>query len=123
MPRSTSLRTPANDAPTSRASDPPAGDYVTIKSAAHACGWKRANTFRERFLATVEDATMMGLRYDELGRAYVDVQAVEAAARKMATERAKRSPTWRIKNLGDYAVVRPSAEDLEEGGDNPESAS
>ena len=116
MPRSTQHRTTANDAPSSLVCQPPGGDYITIKAAAHACGWKRANTFRERFLATEEDAIAMGLRYDELGRAHVDAVAVEAAALMMATERANRSPTWRIENLGDYAGIRPpkpTAEDTD----------
>lgn len=107
MPRSTSLRFTATDPSASRVPEPIAGDYITITAAAHACGWKRANTFRERFLSTVEDAVAMGLRYDECGRAYVDAVAVEAAAQRMADERANRSPTWRIENLGDYAGVRP----------------
>lgn len=107
MPRSTSLRSTATDASASRVSEPLASDCITIRAAAHACGWKRANTFRERFLSTVEDAVAMGLRYDECGRAYVDAVAVEAAAQKMAAERANRSPTWRIENLGNYRGVRP----------------
>ncbi|MHB0964694.1 MAG: hypothetical protein ACYC5V_15960 [Gemmatimonadaceae bacterium] len=34
---------------------------ITIAEAARICGWKRANTFREKFLVTVDDATAMGL--------------------------------------------------------------
>jgi hypothetical protein len=108
MPRSSSHRVTAHETPAATV-PAPAREYLTIKAAAAACGWKRANSFRERWLATREDAVMMGLWYDERGCAYVDADAVEVAAQKIATERAERVPNWRIKNLGAYARPRPQS--------------
>jgi hypothetical protein len=50
----------------------------------------------------------MGLTYDELGRAHVEVEAVTAAAQEVQSERAARDPEWRIKNLGKHARKRPA---------------
>lgn len=83
-------------------------EFVLISEAARRCGWRRANTFREKFLATEEDAASMGLAYDEHGRAVVDSSAVEAAVATVERERASREPDWRVKNLGRYARPRPT---------------
>jgi hypothetical protein len=83
-------------------------NLITIAEAARICGWKRANTFREKFLATVDDATAMGLYYDAEGRALVPVDAVAAAAETEAAVRAARG-NWRLKNLKAYARQRPAA--------------
>ena len=81
---------------------------IGIAEAARRCGWTRANTFRERFLETEEDATAMGLIYDPDGRALVDAAAVAIAVGKVEKQRADRNPGWRIKNLGVHARQRPN---------------
>lgn len=85
-------------------------ELILVAEAARRCGWKRPNTFRERFLATEEEASAMGLAYDEHGRAVVDARAVEAAVAKVQSERASRDPGWRLKNLGRYARTRPTTQ-------------
>lgn len=80
---------------------------MSIKDAAARCGWKRANTFREWFLASEDDARAMGLEYDDDGRATVDAQAVEEAVRVVEQARAARARDWRVRNLGEHARKRP----------------
>lgn len=79
---------------------------ILVAEAARQCGWRRANTFRERFLVTEADAVAMGLEYDEHGRAVVDAAAVAAAALQVAREKAARAPNWRVRNLGAHAQRR-----------------
>jgi hypothetical protein len=86
---------------------PQEGQPILIAEAARRCGWRRANTFRERFLATEDAAAAMGLTYDEEGRAWVDSAAVAEAVREVETERAARDPNWRVQNLGAHARRRP----------------
>jgi len=81
-------------------------DLITIAEAARICGWKRANTFREKFLATVDDATAMGLCYDAEGRALVPVDAVAAKAQAEVATRAARG-NWRLSNLKKHLRERP----------------
>ena len=81
-------------------------DLITIAEAARICGWKRANTFREKFLVTEDDAIAMGLCYDADGRALVPVNAVAAAAEKEVAVRAARG-NWRLANLKAHRRERP----------------
>lgn len=83
-------------------------NLIPITEAARSCGWKRANTFREQFLATEEEAIAMGLTYDERGRAVVDAAAVAAAVATVEAKRAIRGVDWRIKNLKRHAKARPT---------------
>lgn len=87
---------------------------ILVAEAARQCGWRRANTFRERFLVTDADAVAMGLAYDEHGRAVVDAAAVAAAALQVAREKAARAPNWRVRNLGAHAQRRSKALDVSE---------
>ena len=81
-------------------------DLITIAEAAQICGWKRANTFREKFLVTQADAVAMGLCYDPDGRALVPVAAVAAKAQQEETQRAARG-NWRLANLKEHKRKRP----------------
>lgn len=91
---------------------PAPSQLILIAEAARQCGWRRANTFRERFLVTEADAVAMGLAYDEHGRAVVDTAAVAAAALQVAREKADRAPNWRVRNLGVHAQRRSKALDV-----------
>ena len=102
MPRTARLSKPANSAALA------APELILVAEAARRCGWQRANTFRERFLASDEEACAMGLSYDEDGRAVVDSAAVAGAVEKVKRERAERDPRWRIKNLKRHGRVRPA---------------
>lgn len=83
-------------------------EKISISEAARRCGWRRANTFRERFLSSAEDAIELGLEYDSDGRAVVDAHAVEDRVRQVKDERSARPRDWRIRNLGDHARPRPA---------------
>lgn len=89
------------------ATAPASPKLILLAEATRCCGWRRTNTFRERFLATEADADAMGLAYDEHGRAMVEAAAVVAAAQQVAREKAARAPNWRARNLGAYARPRP----------------
>lgn len=93
------------------ATSPAPPKKMLVAEAARRCGWRRANTFRERFLSTDVDAAAMGLDYDERGRAVVDATAVTSAAAQVTREKAARPRNWRVHNLGAYARKR--------GGDDP----
>lgn len=83
-------------------------EKILVSEAARRCGWRRANTFRERFLSCEEDALAMGLAYDADDRAVVDADAVDERVRQVEEERASRPPGWRLRNLGDHARPRPA---------------
>lgn len=86
--------------------DAPPRELILVAEAARRCGWRRANTFRERFLGTEGEALTMGLSYDEQGRAIVAAQAVAVAVAQLAKERAARPLNWRLANLGKHARAR-----------------
>lgn len=86
---------------------PESPELILIAEAARRCGWRRANTFRERFIASDKEALAMGLAYDERGRALVDAASVAVAVATIERERAERAPDWRIKNLKGHARTRP----------------
>ena len=91
---------------------PSCQDFITIAEAARRFGWKRANTFREKFLSSEEEAAAMGLRYDEdgQGRALVRVDAVEAMVKAEKERRASRG-NWRTINLAEHARRRPASDE------------
>lgn len=78
----------------------------TIREAAERCGFRRPNTFREKFLDSPEARAAFGVEYDHKGRLVVDRMAVEELVTKLEEER-KRRGNWRIKNLGAHAVRGP----------------
>lgn len=82
----------------------------TIREAAQRCGFKRPNTFREKFLDSPEAREAFGADYDQRGRLVVDRQAVDELAERLKKEREQRK-NWRVKNLGDYARPGPRRRD------------
>ena len=76
----------------------------TLKEAARICGYKRPNTFREKFLTT-ESCGELVAGIDAAGRLQLHAERVEELAKQLEYERAARG-NWRPRNLGNYAKKR-----------------
>lgn len=81
----------------------------TIREAAELFGYRRANTFREKYLGSPEARAALGAHYDHLGRLVLDRRAVDELFKEVQEGR-KRRNNWRVRNLGAWA--RPRAKVL-----------
>jgi hypothetical protein len=89
----------------------------TLREAAAKCGYRRANTMREKHLATPTQREALGHRIRN-GLALLDAQAVDALAAELEREREERG-NWRIANLGRYARKwRRSSAGVSRGGNS-----
>ena len=90
----------------------------TIREAAERCGYKRPNTFREKFLSSPELRQKLSAGYDHKGRLVLDRVAVNALVKQLERERESRG-NWRRRNLGDWAEPgpRPRRTEPESGRD------
>jgi len=80
----------------------------TIREAAERLGFRRPNTFREKYLKHSESRAALGATYDHQGRLVLDRRAVDDLASQVEQER-KRRGNWRVHNLGKYAHPRANA--------------
>src|SRR5690606_11767627 len=80
----------------------------TIREAAERLGFRRPNTFREKYLNSPEARAALGAAYDHQGRLVLDRKAVDQLANEVEEER-KRRGNWRARNLGAYARSRAKA--------------
>jgi len=78
----------------------------TIREAAARCGYRRANTFRAKFLDSPEAREKFKAVYDYRGQLVVDRKVVEELVKRLDEERQKRG-NWRVRNLGPYARPGP----------------